>query len=364
VLVILILLAWTMLPVDAASPQDDDALCVFKAIRRARIAEAKSQMPIAAGNLYALVVGVSAYAKQELNLNFAAKDARDFASFLESQRQMFKETYVELLTDRQATRYAIETYLTTKLPLAGKDDTIVLFFSGHGTGNPAKPGEFYFMPYDGEPNNLAASAVKLSARGLFAHADSKRVLIVTDACHSGLVSLFSTKSPKAAFETFMGEFKESEGKVILTSSMPGQYSFDIPPNGKRFGNSVFTHFLLEGLKGSADENRDFIVGLREAYNYAYTHTKDETGGNQKPGCEGRVIGKFPLAVVSPQEKPVKADVKFFAQNPRCANYDCIDPPGGDFQCTDVNCGEVPITEGCTMYTGQNYQIAVRPYEDS
>lgn len=364
VLVILILLACTIRLVDAAPPQDDDVVCVFKAIRRARIAEAKSQMPIAVGNLHALVVGVSEYANKQFNLHFAAKDARDFANFLQSQRQMFREVHVELLTDKEATKYAIETFLTKKLPLAGKDDTIVLFFSGHGTGNPAMPGQFYFLPFEAEINNLAPTAVRLTAHSLFGNADSRRVVIIADACHSGMVSLFSTKDPVPPLKTFMSQFQESEGKIILTSSKPGQYSYDIPPSGKTFGNSVFTHFLLEGLKGNADENRDFVVGLREAYNYAYSHTKNETGGNQKPGCEGRVVGTFPLAIVSPQQEPVKADVKFFAQNPRCADYNCIDPPGENFQCTDVNCGGIPITEGCTMYTGQNYQIAVRPHERS
>ncbi len=364
VLMMLMILG-SMLCAEAAAPQGGcDAVSKFKAVTRARIAEAKSTMPIAVGNLHALVVGVSQYANPRLNLHFAAKDATDFANFLKTQRQIFKQTYVKLLADQEATKLAIETYLARELPKAGKDDTVVLFFSGHGMGNPNRPGEFYFLPYNAQQDNIEPTSVEMGTLSFLRNADCQRIVIIADACHSGIVSQVSVKSPEDALKTFMREFEESRGRVILTSCMPGQYSFDTPPSGVNLGNSVFTYYLLKGLRGDADENRDFIVSLREAYNYAYAKTNEETSGQQKPGFEGKLVGVFPFAVISPQENPVKADVKFFAQNPRCADYDCIDPPGGDFQCTDTNCGSVSITEGCTMYTGQNYQIAVRPNERS
>lgn len=355
--------AWLIHPATAASWDSDAQPGRYKALRRAPRAAAKADMPLKAGDLYALVVGVSQYADSSIHdLTYAAKDAKDFAAFLETQQQIFNKTHVTVLTDAQATERAIETFLYRDLPRAGKDDTIVLFFSGHGTGNPMSPGEFYFLPYDAKLDNLKATGVQLAGLGFLNNADSQRIVIVADACHAGLLSQMSTKSVQPALKTFMREFELSRGRAILTSSLPNQYSVDAIP-GMPLKNSVFTHFLLKGLKGEADFNRDDIVDLYEAYNYAYRNTLATTG-EQKPQFEGRFSGPFPLSVVGTQETPVKVDVSFVAQDPRCADRDCIDPPGGGVRCTDPDCGDVPIDDEATMYTGQNYQIGVRPHERS
>lgn len=63
-------------------------------------------------------------------------------------------------------------------------------------------------------------------------------------------------------------------------------------------NGVFTHFLLKGLKGEADTNRDGLVTVPEAYDYVSRRTRDATQGNQNPTFDGRVEGVFPLSIVS------------------------------------------------------------------
>jgi hypothetical protein len=62
-------------------------------------------------------------------------------------------------------------------------------------------------------------------------------------------------------------------------------------------NSVFTHYLLEGLRGKADKDHDGVVTLNEAYEYAYSRTKDQTEGRQHPQIEGKMVGAFPLSFV-------------------------------------------------------------------
>jgi hypothetical protein len=92
-------------------------------------------------------------------------------------------------------------------------------------------------------------------------------------------------------EHFVRSFTESEGRVILSSARADQVSTERPA----LGNGVFTYFLLKGLRGEADRNRDGIVSLNEAYQYVYYKTKDETNGIQYPQFEGRVVGEFPMS---------------------------------------------------------------------
>jgi TPR repeat protein len=66
------------------------------------------------------------------------------------------------------------------------------------------------------------------------------------------------------------------------------------------GNSVFTYYFLEALRGKADRNNDGIVTLQEAYEYLYEKTKDETAGGQHPKLRANLQGEFPMSLVSLQ----------------------------------------------------------------
>ena len=274
------------------------------ATTRAKAAKAQSVQK-KSGDLYALVVGIAKYmdrkeaGKKIRDLTRADVDARDFADFLKQQGKVFNEVHVTLLVNDQATRAAVETELKYKLRKAGKDDTIIIFLSGHGAPDPFNPNDFYFVTYDADPEYLGATAVQMSGLGFTRRYESERVLLIADACHAGGFSLQpATKSLNLgpALTRFAREIRESSGTATIMSSRPGQTSLEL--EGLR--NSVFTHFLLEGLRGKADRDRDSIVSLEEAYQYAYKRTHSATDGSQSPQKEaGSLVGLFPLSYVGP-----------------------------------------------------------------
>jgi len=245
------------------------------------------------GDLYALVVGISQYGNPRVpKLKVSDKDARDIAAFLKTQTKLFRNVHVTLLTNEQATRSEVEKELIYKLRRAGKDDTVVVFLSGHGADDPNTPGEFFFLTYDADPNYLAASALHMNRQWWIRKLDARRVVLIADSCHAGGFSVEGAKSFAPSLERFMQQFKESEGRVFLTSSRSDEVSREKPDRG----NSVFTYYLLEGLNGAADRDADQIVSLRELYDYVYEKTKAETNGFQSPRMEGHLVGAFPLAL--------------------------------------------------------------------
>ncbi len=246
------------------------------------------------GDLYALVVGVSRYRDAKVpKLELSDKDAKAFGEFLETQKEVFKDTRVTYLLNEKATKSEVEKYLYYTLPKAGKNDTIILFFSGHGAYDPLRPEEFLFLAYDTEPDYLGTTAVKMSGLEFLKGVEAERVLIIADACYAGGFSRGKSKSPTPSFESFLKEVRGSSGRAIITSGNEKQLSWEIP----KLKNSVFTHNLLLGLKGEADRDNDGIVTLSEAYEYAYAKTKDETAGRQHPQLEGKITGAFPLSYV-------------------------------------------------------------------
>jgi len=270
-----------------------------KAEPRAATKAAEANLALGGGNLYALVVGVSKYRDPKIpKLNLADKDAKAFGAFLETQNKVFKEAKVTYLLNEKATKSEIEKYLYYTLPKAGKGDSIILFFSGHGAFDPMRTDDFLFLSYDSEPNYLGTTAVKMSGLDFLKGITAERVLIIADACHAGGFSDMKSKGLHPS-ELFVQEAKNSSGKVVITSSKGAQLSWEVP----KLKNSVFTHYLLEGLNGNADKDHDGVVTLSEAYEYLYSHTKDATKGHQHPQWGGNVVGAFPLSFVGSAAAP-------------------------------------------------------------
>ncbi|MCA1960174.1 MAG: ankyrin repeat domain-containing protein [Desulfomonile sp.] len=265
----------------------------------------RGQDSLPKGDLYAVIVGISKYANPAVPpLKISDKDARDFADFLRTQKDLFRQRKVTLLTNEQATKIEVEKQLFYGLRQAGKNDTVILFFSGHGAVDPYQAGDFFFLTYDSDPDYLAPTAVHMSGLNFLKRIDCPRVLLIADACNAGGFSARGTKLAVTPFKSFIEQFTSSSGKVILTSSRPDEYSLEKPG----MNNSVFTHYLLEGLRGRADGDGDGLVTISEAYRYVYEKTKRESGGVQHPQFEGTVEGVFAIAHSGrPEQIPVATE---------------------------------------------------------
>lgn len=70
---------------------------------------------------------------------------------------MFRKAHITVLLNEAATRRNAEAKLFHEWRKAGKNDTIVLPFSGHGSIDPRRPGDFFFLTYDSDPKLLEAT---------------------------------------------------------------------------------------------------------------------------------------------------------------------------------------------------------------
>ncbi len=62
-------------------------------------------------------------------------------------------------------------------------------------------------------------------------------------------------------------------------------------------HGVFTYFLLEGLRGKADTDKDGIITVDEIYRYVSREVPRATGQEQHPVEKGIVEGRLILGVV-------------------------------------------------------------------
>ena len=59
---------------------------------------------------------------------------------------------------------------------------------------------------------------------------------------------------------------------------------------------VFTYYLLQGMKGGADRNGDYLISIRELYNFVYGKVRDYTAGAQTPVLTGNFDDDMPVSL--------------------------------------------------------------------
>ena len=97
------------------------------------------------------------------------------------------------LTDDAATADAIRHLVTDELASLGGDDSLVLFFAGHGytrtrtlPSGPVQTG--FIIPVDGDrPEGRTATWLRLDTwLSDVARLPARHILVILDACHSGI----------------------------------------------------------------------------------------------------------------------------------------------------------------------------------
>src|SRR5215216_5205954 len=221
---------------------------------------------------YALIIGNNKYDDQKLaQLKTPAADSQALAKILDDKTIGSFDEVTPLInqTETQARR-AISSFLTGKKP----GDLVLLYFSGHGVLDDR--GRLYLALKDTQVNLLKATSIPSSfVADEMDSCRSKRQILILDCCHSGAFERGVKGEQKAVTEaTFEGS---GFGRVVLTASDSTQYALEGDQVIKQTELSLFTHFLLEGLKtGEADVNNDGLIALDEWYDYTYGRVIAET----------------------------------------------------------------------------------------
>jgi uncharacterized caspase-like protein/tetratricopeptide (TPR) repeat protein len=259
------------------------------------------------GARWALAIGISNHQNlpPQAQLHFAHRDAEEFAAFLESPAGgSLPASHLRLLTNEKATLAAIRAALHTWLVgSAGPNDTIYVFFAGHGVT--AERDESFFVAYDSDPQNLHATALPFGEvdEALSERARAALTVIAVDACHSGNLG-WASYSPDVASRAGDSLAKIGRGDrsfLKLLASRPSERSYeDARWNG---GHGVFTYALIEGLRGQADRDGDGVVRASEAIEYLGRTVPGETESQQHPRIAGTFDALTPLAIA---RRPVQA----------------------------------------------------------
>jgi len=161
-----------------------------------------------------------------------------------------------------------------------RDDLLMVYFSGHGVLD--KDDRSLYLAVKDTQTDL------LSSRGIEAHAVTRqmdksqvrRIVLIFDCCYSGAFE--RTKGLSVGTTLDIGQSFEGSGfgRVVLTASNAVQVAFDGDQVTGDFEQSLFTHYLVEGLEtGAAGGTSEWITV--DAL-YAYVHRQVTRTGRQTP----------------------------------------------------------------------------------
>jgi hypothetical protein len=221
---------------------------------------------------YAVIIGRNTGAPDEQNLRFAEADAARISELLGEVGGVPDENQV-LLRGKdadQVRRALIATNERIRVGQRGGSEAVLLvYYSGHGDADALHLGE----------TRLALRELEALVRGSSAQI---RILVI-DSCRSGSVTRVKggRPAPPLALPSGLHE-APGEGMIILTASTASEDAQE----SDLLAGSFFTHYLLSGLRGAADDDANQLVTVEEAFRYTREQTilasSRTLGGTQHP----------------------------------------------------------------------------------
>ncbi len=225
----------------------------------------------------ALVIGANDGGQDRVKLRYATSDAQSVANVIRDLGGV-SAADVDILLDPESSEIdATFAALARKLARIREGKArieLLVYYSGHS-----------------DEEGLLLSGSRYPYRKLRQQIRSLPAdvhIAILDSCASGAFTRTKGGVRRPAF--LVDTANQVRGHAFLSSSSADESAQE----SDHIGASFFTHYLLSGLRGGADSNRDGRVTLSEAYRFAYDETLASTEttryGPQHPAYDMHLAG--------------------------------------------------------------------------
>jgi hypothetical protein len=292
---VLLVFGLNVIEIDAYDAQQNEGKETIKVLREVVVAKTETSLPdtklFKGFQVWAAIVGISEYKSPDIpSLRYADRDAEAFYNFLvtpleEGGRGVAKAN-IKKLINKDATKTNIQEAIFDFMKSALEEDIAVIYFAGHGAPDPTRPNVPYLLAYDSDLTRPAATAVKMQEvqDAIRDYIKAKKIVVFADACHSAGVGT-NVAMRGVANAGLINQFLEEiakAGNSVLTFSASESNEFSQESQSWGGGHGVFTYYILEGLKGKADSDKDKIVRLGELVDYVNLNVRRDTKSLQHP----------------------------------------------------------------------------------
>ncbi len=225
-----------------------------------------AEEPINPPRMFMLMIGVSDYKDDALDLIFPAHDARSLGNALElSANKLLGEGNVTMYHVQSKTkentvfttpeREGVMKALADIGSKAKANDVLFIFFAGHGVMQGQSDKSFTFLTADASQiNQIGISTTDLiswlSPEGPFKMLPNKTILVY-DACNSGqaakeLMAALARNDDDTERLRQIEELGDKSGLFILSASAPNKPAYELP----QLGQGLLTYSMLYTLKNN------------------------------------------------------------------------------------------------------------------
>lgn len=194
------------------------------------------------GKKYILGIGINAYLNKEWpKLGNAVKDMDDVIRLLTNRYQF---DGISKLTDSDATRDNIENelYRFTDETVLGPDDSLLIYYSGHGYLDNNQRG--YWVPVGAKKGMIASYLPNSRILEIISDMKARHVLLISDSCYSG--SLFTQNRSESKDDLLAHEYEKRKSRWAFCSGRSDEEVSD----GTN-GNSPFAQALISELNANS-----------------------------------------------------------------------------------------------------------------
>lgn len=239
----------------------------------------------------AIVIGISDY-RSLPKAEFANEDARAFYDYA-IRALGVKPENIKLLVDGDAEEVEIIKAFKTWLPSKVKSTTdVYVYYSGHGL--PTQDGQgLYLLPPRADRDFIARTSIQFQEVNSDIQATKpKSVTVFMDACYSGQARSGETLVASARPVVLKSDKKLfPDNFTVIAASQSDQISSSSPD----LKHGIFSYYLMKGMEGEADANKDGKITLGEMQAYLVENVGRQAGmmnRKQEPqliGDVGRVL---------------------------------------------------------------------------
>lgn len=262
---------------------------------------------------HALLIGIGTYLNAPgRSVSATATDAHAIARIVQDPEFCgYPTDQVALLTEAGATRSDVLTALE-RLAQTGNDDTVLLFYSGHGDYD--TNGSYTLTTHDTRwQGGRVAPGTGINQTELLTRLraiPAERVLLLFNACHAGALSptLGDDAPPTGSSlprQTANALLSTGSGRIVITACRENQVAF--VGTGE---HTLFVQALVEGLRGGGEVyNRNGYISAFDLYTHVYyaldnavqrdvpQHLRKRYGSTQEPELTVlKGVGPFPVAL--------------------------------------------------------------------
>jgi hypothetical protein len=238
-------------------------------------------------NKVALIIGIENYSDIP-KVSYANDDAKFFFEYASTALGVSSDN-IKMLIDKDATYIEInkilKKWLKSKIK-PGKTD-LIIFYAGHGLASKDNK-ELYLLPQDADPDLLSISAI--SRTKLFKEIEilkPKTTTFFFDACYTG-----SSRDD----ELIMVDTRPVRILDDVNENIPKNFTIfsatklnQIASGLKGVDHGIFSYYLMKGLEGKADANKDKDITNGELIAYLEKNVSQkaaESNREQNPDLIG------------------------------------------------------------------------------